>query len=320
MSVIFNQVAENILSGVLDLSTPADYYLHLVTTIPSANSMTVADLVITDATGYQPQPLSGQTFDNNILNFNGVTFSAMTASVNIVGSVLCKRIGSSFADTDLVICFSETNNAIGNSIEVKPELEKIIIDFGTNGAIKINDLYGYQSGSFSGVFPDTNGLFYLIGTNNNTAAFFNPAPDKINVLTPLDQSRAANATDRNSGTNIDAFGNIIAFDFYGQNGNDAVRKLKIKPLEMYLQGDNAGFSSSISIYGSNNLPSFENSFLVSGNGYWEPLAFSQPFAQLIALNTSTYYRWLMITSSSYGRFTEIEFYNSVISSNVQNLI
>lgn len=312
-SFVFTQARSNILSGALDLSVPANYYLVLVTTAPTANANTVADLVVSDATGYQPQLLLGQNFSANVLSFDDATFESMSATTPIVGAALCKRAGGSFSGTDQAICFSQLSSGGGSVVQATPNAEKIKIQFDLQGILSISDLYGYSAGAYSGAFPDTSGVIYLLGSNNGTVAFSNPAPNKISVITQSGAVNGANLFDRDVSAPA-VNDRRIAIDFHG----DGSRKIKVKPTKGFCRC--VGATNAYQVFGSNTLPSFSPSFLDSGNGYWTSLGDVLNNA-VSTLSATTHYRWFFFYSPYNGDVLgNVEFYEADVISDAYNFV
>jgi len=312
MTFVFNLAAEEIRTGSLDLAS-GTYYAHLVESAPANSATAVSNLTVSTATGYIPQSLTGKSLTGGVWTFGQVDFPTYNFPNPLVGVVICKQAAASPSPSDRVVSFSLFKNAAGANVVVPVSTTKIPHTFGTDGAIKLQNVYAYTSGSYSGVFPDTNGLLYLLGTSNNTQTYANPITSKINAMgggTP------SNSTDRDSAT-IVSNALSLALDFSGASGTKG-RKIRVSSLRLVAAVNAYGNSGTVTLSGSNSLPAFTTAYINDDN-YWTALAsgnidFNLSASNLNSSDTATYWRYIRVSGSKALDFREIEFYNSTISS------
>uniref|UniRef100_UPI00286C1D5A hypothetical protein n=1 Tax=Chamaesiphon sp. VAR_48_metabat_135_sub TaxID=2964699 RepID=UPI00286C1D5A len=176
---IFNWANAALANATLNLST-GDYYAHLVTTVPALGHSTVANLVLPAVSGYTSTPLTGLNYNTTRWTFNSFDFPKYAFVSAPTGVVICKRNGASPANTDGIICYSDFNNSIGQTINLAIGAYVVNLQFTANGAINFSYRNRYQSGAFNSAnTPIDNGIFYLLGTNNNTTAWNNPSQSKV---------------------------------------------------------------------------------------------------------------------------------------------
>jgi hypothetical protein len=313
---IFNAAAAALVAATLDLST-GNYYAHLVTAAPALTDSTVANLVLSTASGYAPTALTGLSDNSQRWTFDSFTFPRYIFAVTPpVGVVICKRAGASPVSSDQIICYSDFLNSIGQVIATPVGAYAMVLTFGTSGAINKLYRYQYNSGAYvagaNGGIPF--GLIYLLGTANNTTTFTNPSPLKLPSL-GIGGTAQALITDRNSGGTANS--TDTAWDF----GNKAVRVGDFGYLHQ------SAVSTPVTIYGSNNLPGGLTAADITNNANWTQIATVSAVVNttagwhLATSSSSTYWRYLRFSSgSSTIGLNEIELYNSSIISPTQNLV
>jgi hypothetical protein len=300
--------AANTSAGNLSTGT---FYAHCVTTLPVISNTTVANLVISNAVGYVPLVLIGLSYNSTRWTFADISFPSYNFTVAPIGIVICKQLGGSPATTDPVICYSDFTNALAQVITTGTGTYVVSLLFSnTLGAINFVDRYRYSSGAYVNTESVPPGSIYLLGSNNNTVGFTNPAGSKINV-NRRNSSNIFEAisypTDRDALTNQSA--KIIAIDFINYRLQIGVVGLRT-----------ANFaSSSVSVYGSNSIAVLNDTTTLDPS-FWTLLgSFSSVLPNtinLVTVNNSTYWQHIKLEQTTNGTFasTEIEFYSSSMSS------
>lgn len=112
----FKQFTDLSAKGGIDFSTQT-FYIALVTAVPAFDITTRSGLTEASGGTYAPVVLSNPTFTytNPTVNadlkvsFNDFTFINLstTSGVPIVGGVVCRRVGGSFATSDPVLLYQE---------------------------------------------------------------------------------------------------------------------------------------------------------------------------------------------------------------------
>jgi hypothetical protein len=307
---IFNAAAAALTAATLDLST-GNYYAHLVTTTPQLTDSTVANLVLPTISGYVPTVLTGLNDNGQRWTFDNFTFPRYVfAATPPVGVVICKRLGASPAASDQVICYSDFLNSIGQVILTPVGAYLIGLSFGANGAISRALRYQYSSGSYAVGNTVPHGLFYLLGTENNTRGFSNPAPSKVLVKT--------NYGDGDAVIDGTLFGtNYVAPDYAFDFGS---KTAKVGTLGYFC---NTGSLGAVNIYGSNILPSWTVTEIINNLNWTLLAANSSPTIDtnnwgFTTSSNSSYWRYLKFSFQA-GGVGELELYNSSILSPTQNL-
>jgi hypothetical protein len=314
---IFNAAAAALTAATLDLST-GNYYAHLVTTTPQPTDSTVANLVLPTISGYVPTVLTGLNDNGQRWTFDNFTFPRYVfAATPPVGVVICKRSGASPAASDQVICYSDFLNSIGQVILTPVGAYLISLSFGASGAIDRAFRYQYSSGAYvagaNGGYPS--GLIYLMGTNNNTSSFTNPAPGKLIVH---EVGTGANNSFTDKSSLFAGFHQSIALDF-GSN------QVGVGDFGYLLVSDPV--VDPVTIFGSNNMPIWDDINIVD-NSNWTSLATVSALTNsagrgtwvIASVTNQTHWRYLKWeTPGSVGAY-EFELYNSSILSPNQNLV
>lgn len=293
---IFNWAAAALADATLDLST-GNYYAHLVTTVPSLSHATVADLVLPAIGGYSPTTLTGLSNNTTRWTFDSFSFPKYAFVSAPTGVVICRRAGANPASTDGIICYSDFNNSIGQTINLQVGTYVINLQFVSAGAINYSYRYQYSSGAYANTETIPKGLIWLIGSQNNTLTFTNPAPSKISV-----SGVAAALTDRNAAGGANTSSATINIDFINY-------QVKVGSIGFWCDG-NTTIASTIS--GSNDGINY--TVLATPSVAWN---FN---FQTFIVNSNTYYRFIRLVLSSAGifKFTEMELYNSTILSPTAN--
>jgi hypothetical protein len=294
---IFDWAAAALTAATLDLST-GNYYAHLVTTAPLLTHTTVADLVLPSISGYAPTALTGLSYNSTRWTFDSFTFPKYNFAAAPTGVVICKRTGSTPASTDGIICYSDFNNSIGQTISLSVGAYVVNLQFGSQGAINFSYLYQYNSGDYDATGGDVpSGLIHLIGTKNNTVSYTNP-------FNSTNATVQGNATDKT----LPLFNNSVthkAFDF-GVN--------LIRPVTFGMYIHSAG-TPTITLSASNNISGVFNQTNVDNNAFWTDIGVSTtvPSGQWVFFNVTntTYWRYFRFSQTVATMFFgQIELYNS----------
>ncbi len=110
-SYLFTQAQTDLNNSVLDLSTGV-YYAHLVTSVPNPAVTTVSGLVLPTVANYAPKVLTGLIYNATKWTFDDANFPVLSYGIAPVGTVICKQTGSSPANTDRVICYSDRSQIL----------------------------------------------------------------------------------------------------------------------------------------------------------------------------------------------------------------
>jgi hypothetical protein len=300
---------------VSDFVTP-DYYLVVVQSVPLI-SLTIRS-GLSEPPGFPPFLLTGKVVDSEKVTFTDGTIPTFTYPNAIAGIVLVQRTGvSAPSGSDSLVAFIPFTNSLGQDFIASAGTFSIPLDFGVNGLIDFVATYRYSSGTYIagavGSFPQ--GLFYLIGTKNNTEAFVTPSNDGL-IAEMADGGVLSNIlTDRlgNTAAQTDQPRYIDFQESLVRVGGCAFR------------GAASGASVTFTLSGSNSVASFTYPGMaaaswtslcngVGGNNSYGPLQGS--------VNSSTYWRYLRITSNSPGgtQLTDLELFNSTIETKYLNMV
>jgi hypothetical protein len=306
----------NFNSAPLESLATGTYYATVVTATPIPANSTVADL--TQPSGFTPYTLTGLSFTSN-WTFDDFTFPEFTYNQAPRGIVIAKQVGGSPASSDPLINYSPFVNSLNQETPLSLGTYFIPVDFTSKGAITLQQVYRYESGSYvpgaNGGFP--HGLIYLLGTRNNTQSYLNPSGG-IQFKTVISRAKgtAYYLTDRN--TAVAGSSNeltAIYFDF----GEARIRFGSIA----------VHFTSSFSpntttIYASNSLISGFELAQLQGTAQWTAIGSipnsgggGSPRVGAVT-DQSTYWRYLKIESLTGP--AEIEFYDSTIETPYLNFI
>jgi hypothetical protein len=283
------------------------------------SSAVVGDLTVPTTSGYTSSPLTGIIYNATKWTFNTFSFPKYLFASVPTGVVSCKRLGTVPSINDLVICYSDFNNSIGQTINLQVGAYVVNLQFGVDGAIKFSYRYQYSSGAFANNEAIPKGLIYMIGSNNATTSFTNPYPGKIKTI---DNFNWVNIYTNRSSVGQGSTGGALQqmfFDF---------KTLRIKIGKIGLQEPVNSIPRSIEIYGSNNLD------LVNYSVNWATLSmydllFSSTAVSafngswfVVDCNTTLHYRFLMIRTQCTNNFaiSQIELYNSSILSPTLDMV
>jgi hypothetical protein len=304
---IFNWAVAALQAATLDLST-GNYYAHLVTTAPALGHTTVADLVLPTTGGYTGTPLTGLSYNATRWTFDSFSFPKYAFASAPTGVVICKRAGTNPANTDGIICYSDFNNSIGQTISLQVGAYVVNLQFGTNGAINFSYRYQYSSGAYANTEDVPKGLIYLIGTKNNTQSFASPSGAAILVS----GNPSENVFDRNVVTTNSISSNFsLRLDF---------GVLQIKPGKLGIYNRASGTGSTVIVKASNvnNLWNDSANYTILAT-----LANAPNWGfnwLLVDCNTSSYWQYLKIDTNQPHAISEIEFYESSILSPTANIV
>jgi hypothetical protein len=300
------------------------YYVVPVTTLPVAGDATVANLSI--PAGFSPVILSGLSLSSTTWTFSDTAIPVFTYPNALVGLVIAKQDGGSPASTDALVNFSSFVNANGQEYTLAAGTYSIPISFGANGAMSIRPVWRYSSGSYvggaMGGFPP--GLLYLIGTQNNTQTFQNPAMTEhlavINIHNVTYSSTVqteTQLTDRSTQLASNGTLTTLALDF--QQGRIRVGTVGVR-------SDGAVASNAGTLYGSNYLVGGFDVNGVTNNAEWTNIGtLGVPVNGNWTLNAATdstnYYRYIKLVYNGTGAssMSQVEFYDSTLETPYQNI-
>jgi hypothetical protein len=318
-----------------NFNTGKSYYLLPVPSevILTASSSTRADVTNDSNTNFVN--LAGESLTSNRWTFNTATLPNRAYTTPLQGVCVVERqtgVASNTTDAgDLLVCFSEFKNSLGAPITLPSGTYQIPVSFPVDtGALKFDPLYYYTSGPFTGVGTNviTQGIIWMMGTNNGTTIFTNPVVsgkiDTYRVINSTAGAATSSYTDRDLTSVFDRPPGI-AFDF-----KDAQIRV----------GGLAGFHSnsssiSVNIFGSNyltlgfNVPQQYQSQIVNQDmtqiGSFPNALTSAANMQSLLVNNNNYYRYLYITTSETAsavnnHFTEYEFPDSTIRTPYENFV
>jgi hypothetical protein len=307
-----------------------NYYAVLVQTLPDVNTTTVGGLNFCSGVGYTAVPLSGLVYiPNSKWTFDDFRFSKAQFSTPVLGVVICKRLGTLPAITDIPIVFSSLINNFNYPYILKPGKFSVDVDIPTDGLIQFEIFTGYSSGTWNGSLPYTADIFSSIGTQNNTVTYanpciFNPVNNKVRSVLVHNNGAVvdiATATDKGSSSiGFDSNYTSLIFDFWGMN---ATAKKLVRPgkFQVLSLGGSSASGSGIPLFGSNDPAVYANP---NNPTYWTALATGSNYSNLsggsdyIQVTDPTYWRFLKYVNSYAGLpFTEFALYESnVISASV----
>jgi hypothetical protein len=309
---IFNWAAAALQAATLDLST-GNYYAHLVTVAPALGHSTVADLVLPTSGSYTSTPLTGLSYNTARWTFDSFNFPRYSFVTAPTGVVICQRNGTSPANTDGIICYSDFSNSIGQQINLQVGVYVVNLQFGSNGAINFSYRYQYGSGAYSSVEPVPKGLIFLIGSKNNTLAYTNPFNNtncNSNGNDPFVAVQCTNRTLVNT-----SFKSFISYDF----GN-----LRILP-NVFGFYSSAAVAADVQLSGSNDASISDSGVAVNAN--WTLLGSkSSTLANVwsfINVTNPTYWRYFKLQTANNSQTLgpiEIEFYSSLVLSPTANFV
>jgi hypothetical protein len=303
---IFNWAVAALSAATLDLST-GNYYAHLVTTAPALGHATVADLVLPAVSGYTSTPLIGLNYNANRWTFDSFNFPKYAFASTPSGVVICKRTGVNPANTDGIICYSDFNNSIGQTINLQAGAYVINLQFGSNGAINFSYRYLYSSGSWDSLSVVPKGIVYLVMSNNNTV----PRVQSYTKIVPT----FANCFDGNLSTSQN-YQSCLGMDFVANT-------IQVGEIGLWL---NTPVANQVKVWGSNNPIIVIDTPTMFNNSNWTEMASFPSLVSglnLLAINNPNYWRFLKVQDTVLSLSLspqEIEFYNSKILSPTANLV
>jgi len=308
---IFSSAAAGLQAGTLDLST-GNYYAHIVTSVPVLNNTTVADLVLPTTTGYTSAALTGLSYNANRWTFANFTFPKYLFAAIPTGVVICKLSGATPAATDIIICYSDFNNSIGQVLTLVVGNYLVNLTFGVNGAINFLYRYRYSSGAFVTGEAIPKGSLFMIGSKNNTVAFSNPfMAAQTNVNSDQNGANAQDLRLTDRSISQSAYYGKVALDF----GSRAIRVGDFR-FNMGAVSSGAG----LSLFGANNLDAF-NSLNVNDSTKWTLIGSTanpgSPGCFSIPVTNQTYWQYIKFQTNTLSAdlpLTELEFYNSQVLS------
>lgn len=313
---IFNSASAAIAAATLDLST-GNYYAHLVTTVPALGHSTVADLVLPTTSSYASTPLTGLSYNSTRWTFNSFSFPKYSFVSAPTGVVICRRSGANPTTTDAIVCYSDFNNSIGQVINLQVGVYVVNLQFGSNGAINFAYRYQYNSGAFNAVESESpKGLFFLIGSRNNTVTFSSPSPAKIEIVSDVAVNSLINS---GYGSYNGAGIKNIYIDF---------KDLSIKNGIFSISNLNQSFSTTsivASIYCSNLSRTALGSNIYQPSSYtaFQSGALTGTSRGFLNFNASSYFRSFLITlnlPNSLFALGIMEFFSTPVLSPTINMV
>lgn len=293
----------------------SNYYLVPVTATPLITNTTRAN--VAEVAGFTPVLLSNKVVSPSSLTFDDYTIPAFTYPLTVFGLVLVEKVGMSApTSTDAVVSYVPFTNSLGQEFTASPGTFSIPVDFGVDGAIKIQGVYRYSSGAYvngaNGGLP--NGIITLMGTRNNTVAFANPHnTTKLSVINGTG-GLVDTLTDRVNGNSIGSA--VWGFDFLTG---------RIRVTDLGVRSDNLAIP--FTWHGSNNLTAGFTAAGLVVSGDWTLLASGTTIANdwriLTSSDVTTFWRYLKLTPNSLSNgqyYREVEFYNSTIESTTLNIV
>lgn len=322
-TLLFTNARNQIQGGTLNLAS-GTFYLHLVTAVPSISVTDVSQLSLATGPTYAPTILSGLSYASGVWNFSEALIPSYdNTGANIVGFVICKQAGGSPASTDVPIVFSLLQSDTGAYITLDPNNEQLKIKFNPAGILKAVNTYAYTCGAYATPF-DTNGIIYKLGTKNDTQSYTNP--NCVYTLYPNSTSIAELYSDRSQDNYSPiggTYGRMLGLDFGASGGYNRQLRMGKLLIGIYESQGNPTFT----IEGTNSVPSINNMYTSVGIN-WSPVGSftvpSQNFGSigwyLFTINDNNYWRYFRIFSNSgFVHLSEIEFYESTISTATLNL-
>jgi hypothetical protein len=292
-----------------NLST-GTFYAHLVTTIPNINNTLVSDLVLSVASGYTPVLLSGVALTATKWSANNITFPIYNFTTPVVGVVICKQVGTTPANTDPILAYSDLANSLSQNVTSGNGNVNLFVDVATNGMVTYTDNYIYSSGSNALDQSVPYGLIYMLGTTNNTGSYINPLTSaKIIASTEAGSSSAGFDRSLVSSTNLRQ---NYGFDF-------TKFTVRVGGFAVYVMTT----STNVILWGSNSPSAWNTAY--SSNTGWTALTTATPlianqWTTLTSTNDS-YWKYLRLSSNNSDiSLQEIEMYNSFILSPTANMV
>ena len=271
-----------------------------------AGDSTTSPVVITFAVG------GSATFGTDYTVTGATSFSTTTGSLTI-------PVGQTSASLTCSLLLLSTPQP-QKAIVLTPQPQSGLWRSGSvtwTGIILADDtFYRYTSAAFANTETVPKGIFWLLGSENNTAAFSNPTPAKVGTFY---RTETGSYTDINLPDFADRTLNVtvtvktVAFDF-------KVNRIKVGTVGVYTLG--AG-SNTIAIYGSNTATNLD--YINTANAsLWTSLGSVTGYsAGWVLINSSNLTKWrylkLEMNTSPDFQFNEVEFYNSTIYSPYLNL-
>jgi hypothetical protein len=334
----FTSAAAAITDGSLNLGA-ADFYAHLVKTLPVAANTVVSDVTIADYTNYSPVLITSPSFSAGVFSFPNLEFPRnLGPQQSLLGFVVCQRLGPAPAASDPLVLYSslrQANTPVTIPINTGEQL-RVVIDQ-VNGVLRTEQRHLFASGNFVTDF-DANGSIFQIGSRNGTQAYVNPSNSRI-IGYSLVSSGTANpdvnfplAFDRGSGFNF-TFGsgeaNIIRVLDFG------ALRIRLLNSEFWCHLEAVGGGNPVNgfrIFGAKFLENF-NASTINNLANWTPL---MPATDIPGTPSGTrllrfpipgnpeFYRFIGIfggtnTGGNKPSGREMEFYNATIASPTANL-
>lgn len=309
MAFIFDLANNEIQSGTLDILN-GQFDISFVTAPPVPSNTIISNLTLSSLA---PAPLVNNS-TSSIWSYQNIILPLNSYSVVPIGFVISKRSSASFDNSNRVIYYSEFTNSIGQPITYTPGLYRINVNFNSSGLINFNATNEYFSGPYINNEPTPKGLLYLLGSSNNTVAFTNPAPTKVNILGSVSGIASRNIIDRNIVSDNGQYDSHIGLDFL-------TRKVRIGTLGIILNN----LRNGLTLWGSNNdtgALSFTQAGIANDIN-WVQIGSLPTLASgwnLVNSNSSVYWRYIRLSISAGLNPFEIEFYNSSILSTNLNLV
>lgn len=311
---IFNTALSEISSGAI--AFPGDnFYAVLTNGVPLISSNTRAAL---SEVGSPSAELTGKNYTSGVFSSDPALFTNQTFSA-ATGVVLVKRLGSTPSTSDRVISYSHLFNSSSAplSLNLSSELMAVYPNAST-GWVNVINVFVYNSAGRGGLAMNvsTDGVYYLLGTRNNTVAF-----DSNNTNPRFQYYRWTNGGG-------DDFNNALRPTQRIGGGNQSfsptVRYVirtpgrRIRANTMALQ---VSAATTITIRGSN-----ADAYSTSAN-CWNNLLSDVIYTGAvttsltdIVIASSVYYETFIFSAAAGTIFQQIDFYNSQIFSQTLNLV
>lgn len=312
---IFSQAESEISTGSIVFPSD-DFYAVFTSTTPAASALTRADLT---QVGSPSAPLANKTYSSGVFSSDPASFFGVTMTA-AVGIVLVKRLGSSPANSDRVISYSDLYNGLNNALTITTSAENVYVyPDDVAGWINVTTAYVYQAGGRGGLSlsASSDGIYYLLGTQNGTVTY-----DQSNANLRIRQlgGNGSLIADGNHVTKRSSAGDVD-FGLYSNRSfviKTPGRRIKIGKAAMLFNLGGLTFN----IRGSNyqgtwdaaSIADLSNSTLIYTGTYSTALTD-------YVINSTTYYESFIFVGDPSGySLTQLEFFDSKIYSLTANMV
>lgn len=303
------------------------YYAVVVNNPPLPSNTTRAD--IASSIVGSSVTLTNRSLTSTKWTFDGFQFPTTTYGTSIYGVVILFSINGTPGTpnaNDVPIVYSSFVNSINQDLIIPPGTYIIPVDFGVDGTIKFIPMYQYSTGAY--VDPGSagfyNGLFYLIGTKNNTVAFSDPANGAYFDLWFASSTQFSFAywvTDRSTA-------NGPAISGVGVTPNFAIDfKTNLVRLDSIIHRLNVSAGSgNVQVFASNYLTNgYTQNGILNSTDWTNISSFVSAgtnWGNAASSDTTTFWRYLkfqLVSGVTHQTFTEIELRGTILSL-TQNLV